>query len=246
MTRRLIVTADDFGLCAEVDEGIVLAHRCGIVTATSLMVRRAHAPDAVRVAASLPDLSLGLHVDLGEWVHREGEWVQVDVVVDTDDEQAVRDELDRQLGSFVRLTGRLPTHLDGHQHVQRSNPVAGVMREMSISLDVPLRLHHPTVEHRGDFFGQDGHGEPYGEGIEVAALVRLIGSLGEGVSEMGCHPGLGVPPSLTTYAVERSSEVVALCHPQVRAALVRHEVELCGPVGLGSGLTGSLTGSPAR
>ena len=38
--RRLIVNADDFGLSAGVNEGILRAHRDGIVTSTSLMVRQ--------------------------------------------------------------------------------------------------------------------------------------------------------------------------------------------------------------
>src|SRR5207245_2188024 len=36
--RRLIVTGDDFGLAAEVNRGILRAHRDGILTTTSLMV----------------------------------------------------------------------------------------------------------------------------------------------------------------------------------------------------------------
>jgi len=34
---RLIVNADDFGISERVNDGIVMAHRAGIVTATSLM-----------------------------------------------------------------------------------------------------------------------------------------------------------------------------------------------------------------
>ncbi|TMH61410.1 MAG: ChbG/HpnK family deacetylase, partial [Betaproteobacteria bacterium] len=39
--KALIVTADDFGLAPEVNEGIELAHTTGILTAASLMVRGA-------------------------------------------------------------------------------------------------------------------------------------------------------------------------------------------------------------
>ena len=38
MKKRLIVSADDFGLTVKVNEGIIEAYRNGIVTSASLMV----------------------------------------------------------------------------------------------------------------------------------------------------------------------------------------------------------------
>jgi hopanoid biosynthesis associated protein HpnK len=60
--RRLIVTADDFGLCEAVNEAVEIAHRDGIVSTTSLMVGGAAAADAVARAHRLPALRVGLHV----------------------------------------------------------------------------------------------------------------------------------------------------------------------------------------
>jgi len=64
MTKQLIVSADDFGLCTEVNEAVERAHRHGILRAASLMVAEAGTQDAVRRAKSLPDLRVGLHVVL--------------------------------------------------------------------------------------------------------------------------------------------------------------------------------------
>src|SRR3954469_16501974 len=86
--RELIVNADDFGLCAAVNEGIVLAHERGIVTSTSLMVSRDGAAEAAAYARSHPRLSVGLHIDLGEWVCRGRTWVPNYVVVPLDDRDA--------------------------------------------------------------------------------------------------------------------------------------------------------------
>ncbi len=55
--RRLIVNADDFGLSAGVNEGIVEAHVSGIVTSTSLMVDRPAAAGAAGLAREHPALS---------------------------------------------------------------------------------------------------------------------------------------------------------------------------------------------
>src|SRR5205823_345792 len=62
--KGLIVTADDFGLAPEINEGVELAHTNGILTAASLMVNGAAAEDAVARARRLPSLRVGLHLVL--------------------------------------------------------------------------------------------------------------------------------------------------------------------------------------
>ncbi|MCW8085812.1 hopanoid biosynthesis-associated protein HpnK [Sabulicella glaciei] len=64
MTPRLIFTADDLGLAAEVNEGTERAHREGVLSAASLMVGEAGFEEGVRVARSNPDLAIGLHLTL--------------------------------------------------------------------------------------------------------------------------------------------------------------------------------------
>ena len=60
--KRLIVTADDFGLSEAVNEAVERAHRDGILTAASLMLAAPAAADAVRRARAMPSLAVGLHV----------------------------------------------------------------------------------------------------------------------------------------------------------------------------------------
>ena len=61
--RRLIVTADDFGLSLPVNQAIEQAHREGILTTTSLMVGAPCAEDALQRARRNP----GLGVPLPSW-----------------------------------------------------------------------------------------------------------------------------------------------------------------------------------
>src|SRR5438876_8302919 len=117
--RYLIVNADDFGLSAGVNRGILEAHRCGIVTSASLMVRWPAAVETAAIARDCPGMSVGLHLDLGEWAFRGGGWEQLYYVVDTEDSAAVSREMRQQLDRFWELTGNCPTHLDSHQHVHR-------------------------------------------------------------------------------------------------------------------------------
>lgn len=62
--KRLIVSADDFGISPEVNEAVERAHRNGILRAASLMVAAPAASDAIARARRLPDLAVGLHVVL--------------------------------------------------------------------------------------------------------------------------------------------------------------------------------------
>src|SRR6201987_3103595 len=64
MSRRLIVNADDFGFTRDVNQGIVEAHRQGILTATTLMASGAAFEDAVRLARENPTLDIGVHLVL--------------------------------------------------------------------------------------------------------------------------------------------------------------------------------------
>lgn len=64
--KRVIITADDFGLALPVNQAIELAHRRGILTTTSLMVGAPYAADAVTRARYNPNLRVGLHLAVCE------------------------------------------------------------------------------------------------------------------------------------------------------------------------------------
>ncbi len=224
--RYLIVNADDFGLSPGVNQGIIHAHERGIVTSASLMVRWAAAKAAADYAAARPQLSVGLHLDLAEWVYRDEQWVARYQVVPADDERAVADEVARQLDAFRRLLGKDPTHLDSHQHVHRNEPVLSIMKRLAQELGVPLRTFASQIRYSGDFYGQTGEGAPYPEGISPKGLLNTLSNLPAGVTELGCHPGEDEHLD-SVYRVERKQEVEVLCDPRVRAALAANRIQLC-------------------
>jgi predicted glycoside hydrolase/deacetylase ChbG (UPF0249 family) len=228
--RTLVVNADDFGRSAGINAGVAAAFEHGIVTSASLMVRGQAAAMAARYARTHPALGVGLHVDLGEWIYRDGAWRQTDAVVDDTDAAAVEAEVTRQLERFRALMGDDPTHLDSHQHVHRHEPTATVMRRLAGALGVPLRGVSEHVRHCGDFYGQTGTGEPLLEAITVETLTSIVHALPAGVTELTCHPGLGGDAG--PYDAERSVEVQALCDPRVRAAVAGAGVTLRSFAGL--------------
>ncbi|MEK7388635.1 MAG: hopanoid biosynthesis-associated protein HpnK [Elusimicrobiota bacterium] len=64
--KRVVVTADDFGLSPEVNEAVRLAHEDGVLTCASLMVGAPAAAAAAALARSRPALKVGLHLTLVE------------------------------------------------------------------------------------------------------------------------------------------------------------------------------------
>jgi predicted glycoside hydrolase/deacetylase ChbG (UPF0249 family) len=233
--RNLIVNADDLGLSAAVNAGIFEAHERGIVTSSSLMVRQGAAEAAARTAAASGRLAIGLHLDLGQWDYEAGEWVEAYLRCDTDDPLATEAECRAQLERFRALVGRDPTHLDSHQHLHESEPLAAIAAALATELRVPLR--NRRIRYEGSFYGQSGRGEPYPQGITAAHLAELIRSLPPGWTEIGCHPAAG-PVTSSSYGHEREAELRALCDPRMPEVLSE------GRVGLRSFAEARIAGLP--
>jgi predicted glycoside hydrolase/deacetylase ChbG (UPF0249 family) len=209
-----------------VNAGIIEAATRGVVTSTSLMVRGRAAEAAGCWARHHPEVSTGLHVDLGEWVFRDGSWVAAAHVVDVADADAVSDEVSRQLDVFQRLVGRAPTHLDSHQHVHRREPARSCLVGLAVLLGIPLR-EAGAIRYCGDFYGQDGRGRPYHDHITLGALLALVDALPDGVTELSCHPGADTFDDIPSgYARERSMERAVLCDPHLPTELAARGVDL--------------------
>jgi predicted glycoside hydrolase/deacetylase ChbG (UPF0249 family) len=217
---RLVVNADDLGRSHGVNRGIVETYDHGILTSASLMVRHDAAAEAAELARERPRLGVGLHVDLGEWVHRDGSW---DAVYEV--EGAVEDAVAEQLDAFRRLVGADPTHLDSHQHAHLREPARTALAQVGAELGVPVRHLDPGVRYLGDFHGQTETGEPLPALISAGALVALLERLEDGTTELACHPGYAHDLE-SGYKHERELELRALCDPRVRAVVEARGIRL--------------------
>ncbi len=142
--RRVIVTADDFGLAVPVNEAVERAHREGVLTTASLMVGEPHAADAVARARALPSLRVGLHVVLvaGRPVlppERVPDLVEADGTFGTDLARAgvrwfFRPGIRRQLEAEIRAqfaafaaTGLPLDHVNAQCHMHLHPTVLGIL-----------------------------------------------------------------------------------------------------------------------
>jgi chitin disaccharide deacetylase len=125
--KQLIVNADDFGFTPDVNQGIVEAHRRGILTATTLMANGAAFDDAVSLARETPSLDIGCHLVLiGGRSLLTGRAYPLTVprLVAALARREIRayDELKAQVWRIVGA-GIKPTHLDTHKHTHLAPPV---------------------------------------------------------------------------------------------------------------------------
>ena len=144
MSRRLIVTADDFGMSLEVNEAVEEAHRKGVLTCTSLLVAGDAAADAFARARRMPGLGVGLHLalygapaaaeaqsvqdlldtqgtDLGERPAQTGARIALSVRL----RRQVKSEIAAQFRGFAR-EGVALDHLDGHWHCHQHPTILNI------------------------------------------------------------------------------------------------------------------------
>jgi len=146
--RRLIVSADDFGLSPAVNAGVIAAHRDGILTDASLMVNGAAFDDAVALARANPTLSVGVHLvlvqgrataphhDIPDLVDDDGLFRTNPVTtgfqyffasrLSPQIEREVRAQLDK-----FATTGLELSHLDGHLNMHMHPTVLAIVLRLA-------------------------------------------------------------------------------------------------------------------
>lgn len=240
--RRLIVNADDFGLTRGVSEGILTAHRHGIVTSTTVLVTSSIDGDLVARARDC-GLGLGLHVNftLGRPLTRGTSLVDEGGRFVRDARRAaarasagdVDAEVDAQVDRFIALIGRRPTHLDTHHHVGLLSPMRETVLAVAGRLGLPVRSQDALARARArsaglrtpdHFFGESGP-DAYWTGARTLARLR---ALPPGVSEFMSHPGrFDDALAYSRYARQREVELIGLGSPRARAAVESLGVRLC-------------------
>lgn len=202
----LIITADDFGLCPEVDAGILDLIEAGVLTAVAVFTNRpfdyAFKPlDAAKVSVGLHlNLSLGRPLTATEQVLSllDSSWnfhTDLNVFVDTFNPKHAQKELITQLEQFRTIMSAEPSFINFHKHLAERDE-----RLFELMLDVAKLAHNCPVRVRTDAArercGQRGIatcdyfvGDVCAEGYWTQQrLSEVLGGLCPGVTELMCHP----------------------------------------------------------
>uniref|UniRef100_A0A8B9IVN3 Carbohydrate deacetylase n=1 Tax=Amazona collaria TaxID=241587 RepID=A0A8B9IVN3_9PSIT len=144
---KLIVTGDDFGYCPRRNQGIVDCFLAGAVSNVSLLVNGSAAADAAELARRY-NIPIGLHANLSEGspvcevlktnsslLNQDGFFhgkmgFRTALSKGLLNMSEVKQELKAQVELFHELTGHLPPHMDGHQHVHVLPEVRHIFAEV--------------------------------------------------------------------------------------------------------------------
>jgi hopanoid biosynthesis associated protein HpnK len=140
MASKLIINADDFGLCRGVNKAVAEAHTTGVLTSTTIMANMPAVDEAIELAKSNPSLGVGIHLnvidgkplssdsnvepligDSGEFKYSASK-LALKTLLCKKTRKAIETELAAQIASIIDK-GIKPTHLDSHKHFHCLAPV---------------------------------------------------------------------------------------------------------------------------
>lgn len=278
--RRLVVSADDFGLTKSVNEGIVRAFREGIVTNINMIPAGEAFRDAARLAREMGLDEAGAHLALTEVppvsdpdriptivysdgrFHRHYGTLFLDLLSKRVDPGQVYAELKAQLLRAVN-TGIRITSLSSHEHVHMMPALLGVFVKLALEHNITfIRCLHKEnmipprtvwksvknlaaaslannaeralkaagLRHTDHFMGLLDSGN-----LGEEALLKLIGSVREGSTELVTHPGFVGPEVVDKYRFHLNceEELYALTGKRVRRALENRGIRLVKYSGAG-------------
>lgn len=155
MSLKVIFNADDFGISRGVNAAIAEAHKSGILNSASLMVNQEFAAEAVKIAKEMPDLKIGLHLNLtNEKPAANPKGIPLLVGADgklkngfvkllllsllhpkkfaLQTETEIRAQVQKYLATGLKME-----HIDGHRHVHLIPAVFKIVRKVQAEYGVP-------------------------------------------------------------------------------------------------------------
>jgi chitin disaccharide deacetylase len=146
LAKRLIVNADDLGYSIGVTDGILHAHKHGILTSATLMTTMPDCDRAIEISKSTPMLGVGIHLCLTEGISRSklkggglldaaGKFPRrvpklALRLTSRKARQDAKDEWRAQI-EYALQRGIKPTHLDSHKHIHHLPQLAPIVVELA-------------------------------------------------------------------------------------------------------------------
>jgi chitin disaccharide deacetylase len=188
--KEVILNADDFGLTLGVNEGIIRAHRDGILSSTTLMANGLEFSDAVARAKSNPKLGVGCHLvliggksvapakEIPSLVDANGNFPATlpSFVARVTSGRIRKDDVATELRAQIekiRAAGIEPTHVDTHKHTHAHPRVLEVVCRVAKECGIK-RIRQPIESFRNSWLTTASDRKGTSTQVVAAAAVRSI------------------------------------------------------------------------
>lgn len=153
MIKKLIINADDFGLCKGVNKAVLEAHTTGVLTSATIMANMPGLFEAVNITKKTPTLGVGVHLNIidgkplstdslvGLLVDENGEFkysaykLVIKSLFNKKILKAVETEFAEQINLIIK-TGVKPTHLDSHKHIHCFPPIFRIVCSLAADFGI--------------------------------------------------------------------------------------------------------------
>ncbi len=155
MALRKIFNADDFGMSRGVNQAIAKAYHEGILNSTSIMINLDFVEDALELKKDMPDLDVGLHLNLtnqyplsnpsdipllvdekGKFKHGFVNLFLLSFFKSGELRRQVEHEARAQLEKAQQLGLKL-SHIDSHRHIHHIPLIFNVVKKLAAEYQIP-------------------------------------------------------------------------------------------------------------
>ncbi|MCI7238477.1 MAG: carbohydrate deacetylase [Anaerococcus sp.] len=204
---KLVINADDFGICSGVNKGVVEAYNEGLLTSTTLMTNTPGFEEAVTLAKENPGLGIGIHLNLTFWypinkdlktiVDENGKFrylsfYESEENLDKIDLDEVYREWKTQIDKALDY-GIKPTHLDSHHHINSVGQIKDVFLKLAKEYNLPIRNNfnfsqdYKSTDKLIGYFDTIGRVKGIWKAMDTNLLIKDCKTYDS--IEIMCHPG---------------------------------------------------------
>lgn len=159
----------------------------------------------------------------------------------------VKSEWKTQIEAYIKASGKQPTHLDSHHHSSYFSPALfRTMLELAKEYNCPIRYPLLPTNDDSQEFAETTRQAPvllkefnprrpdvfyvnfYDETATKENLLGIINNVGDGTSELMCHPGYVDADFAkeSVYNLQREKELKILTDPEIKAAIEAQGIKL--------------------
>ncbi len=235
---KLIINADDFGYCEGVNQGIISAHKNGVINSCTIMAGMPGFNQAVELLKENKELGCGVHMTLSCYkpvlnTHK--------TLVDENGfffkritkEKANEFDLDELYNEFCAQidkainAGIKITHLDSHHHVHTLEEFRPAIEKILKKYDLPIRggfeyelKYDKIVPMLGSFYSKNVEADYFEKHIDEIKQYKVV--------DVMSHPAFvdAFLSKSTSYSIERTKEHEILTSEELKKFFESNDIKI--------------------